>query len=74
MSVVHDKESAETALGPRADLDGSRAALVSAPEETPLASLDYELTQLQILYGGTRLICLHRGGLQTELACLLTIH
>ena len=64
-SVVHDKEGAETALGPRADLDGSRAVLVSAPEETPLASLDYELTQLQILYGGTRLICLYSWGLQT---------
>ena len=34
----------------RSDLDGSRAAFVSAPEETPLACLDDQLPQLQILY------------------------
>lgn len=61
------------ALGPRADLDGGRAALVGAPEKTPLASLDYELTQLQILYGWPCLICLLSCSLQTHgLAGLVT--
>ena len=49
---------AGAALGLRADLDGSRAALVSAPEEPPLARLHYELPQLQIFDGGSCLICL----------------
>ena len=33
----------------KANLDGSRAALVSAPEKSPLACLHYELPQLQVL-------------------------
>lgn len=65
--------SGAMALGPRADLDGGRATLVGAPEKTPLTSLDYELPQLQILYGGPGLICLHSCSLQAW-RCWLSNH
>ena len=58
--------SADAALGLWADLDGSRAALVGAPEQAPLARLHDELPKLQLLDGRSCLICLHSWHLKKK--------